>query len=233
MWNTLDSFYKSPTWTRFRKTIIADRIPICWHCKEAFKATDTIVVHHKEDLTLANVNDYNVSLNPANVEMVHLTCHNKIHDKRYGYNHYKKKIKSRTVYIVYGPPMAGKTSYVLDNKNDDDIVIDMDRLFEAVTLLERYNKPNCLLPNVLSIRDKLIENIRLRYGRFNNAWIIGGYADKYQRDSLQRELGAELILINPGKETILKRFNECNDFRSKKKEEWENYINDWYDKFIP
>lgn len=232
MWSSLNKFYDSKEWKGFRRTILSERKPICWHCKKQFKSTDTIVVHHKEELTLENVNDYNVSLNPDNVEMVHLECHNDIHGKRFGYNHYKEKINNRTVYIVYGPPMAGKTSYVLENKNREDIIIDMDRLFEAVSMLDRYDKPDCLLPNVLGIRDKLIQDIKFRYGKFNNAWIIGGYADKYQRDFLQRELGAKLILINPGKEIILQRLNSCNDFRADKKAKWNEYINNWYDEFV-
>ena len=49
------------------------------------------------------------------------------------------------------------------------------------------------MPNVLAVRDTLINNIKVRYGRFNNAWIIGGYADRYQREALANEIGAKNI----------------------------------------
>lgn len=232
MWSTLDQFYKSEQWRKFRPTIISSRKPVCWQCGEIFKGDDTIVVHHKEELTLSNVNDYNVSLNPDNVEMVHHECHNKIHEKRFGYNHYKERLKNRGIYIVCGPPFAGKTTYVLENKTEDDLVVDMDRLFEAVTLLDRYNKPNSLLPNVLAIRKTLIDNIKVRHGKFSSAWVIGGYPDKYERELLQRELGAQVILIKPTKEELYKRLDNCSDYRSHKKTQWRNFIDEWFDRFV-
>lgn len=230
MWSTLDSFYHSKEWQRFRGVVLSERKPVCWYCGETFKADDSITVHHKEELTFENVNDYTVSLNPENVELVHTTCHNKIHP-RARYSRYKKKLK-RGIYIIYGPPLAGKTGYVLDNKDRGDIVVDMDRLYEAVTLLPRYDKPDELKFNVLSIRNSMIDNIKTRYGKFNSAWIIGGYADKYQRDLLQRELGAELILLKPSKEELYKRLDECNDKRTEQKEKWKSFIDEWFERYV-
>lgn len=204
MWSTLDQFYGSRQWSNFRRVVISERKPICWHCNKVFLPDESIIVHHKEELTLNNINDYNVSLNPDNCELVHHECHNEIH-QRYGFNHYKQKVKERCVYIVYGPPLSGKTSYVRNNKKDNDLVVDMDSLYEAVTMLPRYHKPNDLLHNVFAIRKCLIDNIKTRYGGFNSAWIIGGFADRYERELLQRELGAELIILNPGKEEVIKR----------------------------
>lgn len=103
MWDTLNRFYKDKKWILFRVDIITSREPICWHCKKPFLADDVIIVHHKEELTIENVNDYNISLNPDNVEMVHHLCHNQIHSKRFGYEHYKKKLSNRAIYIVAGP----------------------------------------------------------------------------------------------------------------------------------
>lgn len=231
MWSDLNKFYKSKEWLCCRDDILISRPPICWHCGQGFKADEVIICHHKTELTLGNVNDYNISLNPDNVELIHHECHNAIH-KRYGYGHYKKKLKERGVYIVYGPPMSGKTTYVLDNKKDNDLIIDMDSLFEAITMLPRYNKPKALLQNVFTIRNSLIDNIKTRYGKFNNAWIIGGYADKYERDMLQRELGAELILIKPSKEELYERLYECNDYRKNDSDNWKQYIDDWFEKFV-
>ncbi|EJT6533429.1 HNH endonuclease [Clostridium perfringens] len=230
MWNTLDSFYQSKEWKRFRKVILSDRLPICFHCGEAFKEEDTIVVHHKEELTLGNVNDYMISLNPDNVELVHDKCHNKIH-KRAGYGRYKKTL-GRGIYIVYGPPLAGKTSYVLENKDRRDIVVDMDRLYQAITLLPLYDKPEELKYNVMFIRDSIIDNIKTKYGKFNSAWIIGGYADKYKRELLQRELGAELILLKPDKKELYRRLEEITDERKNKKDFWKSLIDNWFEEYF-
>lgn len=230
-WISLNQFYKSKEWLGFRATIIVSRAPICWHCNKEFKADDSIICHHKIELTLGNVNDYNISLNKENVEMVHHECHNAIH-KRYGFGHYKKVYKPRTVYIVYGPPFSGKTSYVIKSKTDKDLVVDMDKIFQCVTMLPLYNKPSALTKNVFSIKNTLIDNIKTRFGNFHNAYVIGGYADKYERERLQKELGAELIFINPNKEDVYKRLEECTDHRKDYKEEWKSYIDSWYEKYV-
>lgn len=225
MWNTLKSFYDSKEWKNFRKMIILQRGPVCEECKRLITEHKQLEVHHEEILTINNVNDVTVSLNPDKVKILCNGCHNIKHDRFQGRTIRNKK----QVYIIYGPPCSGKTTYVLNNKTDNDIVIDMDRLFEGITLLPRYNKPDKLLFNVISIQKTLIDNIKTRYGKWNNAWVIGGYADKYKRDRLAKDLGAELVLINTTKEECLNRLKCCNDGRNIK--EYSSYIEKWFNKY--
>lgn len=222
-------FYKSKEWIDFRKIILAERGPVCKHCKKIIIESRHIQLHHKEELTPTNITDVNITLNPDNIEVLCQECHNKLHG-RWCKGQTRKK-KERGIYIVYGPPLSGKTSYVLENMNKGDIVVDMDRLYEAVTLLPRYDKPDNLKYNVLSIRNSILDNIKTRYGGFNSAWVIGGYADKYSREQLARELGAKLILIDVNKEECLYRLKYCNDYRQQNKDEWIKYINKWFEEY--
>ena len=73
-----------------------------------------------------------------------------------------------------------------------DLVVDMDRLYEAVSMLHVYDKPNNLFGNVIGIHNLLIDNIKTRYGKWNDAWVIGGYADRYKREKLAEDLGADI-----------------------------------------
>lgn len=225
-------FYKSKEWLAFRQMVILDRSYddgiICEMCSKAIVDSKRIHIHHIKELDAINYLDTTVSLNPDNVQLICHSCHNKIHGRWQG--GYKKK--SRAVYIVYGAPMSGKTSYVLKHKEDNDLVIDIDRLYEAISLKERYDKPDALKLNVLSIRNFILDNIKTRYGGFNNAWIIGGYADKYQREKLARELGAELVYIKSTKEDCIYKLNYCNDYRQYHQEEWKEYIEKWFDRFV-
>ncbi|QUH28236.1 HNH endonuclease [Vallitalea guaymasensis] len=222
MWSTLKSFYDSKEWKKFRKMIILQRGPVCEDCGKIITEHKQIEVHHEEILTLNNVNDAMVSLNSDKVKVLCNGCHNKRHDRFQGGH----KKKDKNVYIVYGPPCSGKTTYVLEHKSDNDIVVDMDRLYEAVTLLPRYDKPDKLLFNIISVQKALIDNIKTRYGKWNNAWVIGGYADKYKRDRLVKELGAELILIDTDKDECLNRLKTSIDGRSIK--EYSSYIDKWF-----
>ncbi len=227
MYNSLKEFYWDSPWKAFRKRIVLERKNICEECGKHILKNKETIVHHIKELTMENVNDYNISLNPDNVKVVCQRCHNAIHE-RFSTVHKR----DRGIYIIYGAPCSGKTTYVLNNKNDNDLVIDMDRLYEAITLLPRYNKPDGLKYNVFAIRNTLIDNIKVRYGNFNSAWIIGGYPHKYDREKLARDLGAELIHINTSREECINRLRDCNDYRQKSINEWEKYINNWFDTFV-
>ena len=80
---------------------IAERGMRCEHCGELVIHPKELTAHHKTELTPENVHDHTISLNPDLIMLVHHTCHNDIH-KRFG----AKRVRS--VYLVYGPPLAGK-----------------------------------------------------------------------------------------------------------------------------
>ena len=92
-----------------------------------------------------------------------------------------------------------------------DLVVDMDRLYSAASMLPYYDKPENLLSNVIGIRNALIDNIKTRYGKWNNAFIIGGYPDKYKREKLAEDLGAEIIFCDVSKAECLKRLDIDED----------------------
>ncbi|MDD3173594.1 MAG: HNH endonuclease [Herbinix sp.] len=222
-YSILHSFYTSKRWRKFRKAIIAERKPICEICgKIIINSIDCEVDHYPIELTVNNVNDANISLNPLNVRIIDHDCHNKRHN-RFG------KI-SRQVYIVYGPPMSGKASYVLNNIQRGDLVVDMDKLYSAISFREIYDNPEQLKYNVFILRDLLIDNIKTRYGKWVNAWIIGGYPEKYKREQLADELNAELIYIEMDKEECMKRL-EADQDRKTRYIEWEGYIDKWFERY--
>lgn len=222
----LKSFYNSEKWQKFRMAIISERGPICETCgKVIADPKDIELDHYPIELTPENVNDVNISLNPDNVKIRCHDCHNKRHN-RFGHK------PEKAVYIVYGPPMSGKTTYVKKNMQRGDIVVDMDRLYAAVSMLPYYDKPDNLLSNVRGIYNLLLDNIKTRYGRWNNAWIIGGYADKYKRERLANDLGAELIFCDVSKEECIRRL-ELDEDRRLRKNEWVEYINKWFEQYIP
>lgn len=226
MYSILKSFYASEKWIKFRLSLIAERGSKCQHCgKIIIKSTD-IIAHHIKELTPENVNDYNISLNPNNILLVHSDCHNFIH-KRFGYSNTGENV----VYLVFGSPLSGKTTFVKQQMRRGDLLVDMDKLYEAVSLLPSFDKPNNLLSNVMGIHNLLIDNIKTRYGKWNNAWVIGGYADKYKREKMANDLGAELIFCDVTKEECLFRLEQDED-RQYRRDEWKRYIDKWFETYI-
>lgn len=223
----LQRFYASTEWRIFRINLILKRsydgYVVCEKCKKNIIDQTEIHAHHKIELTPENVKDHSISLNPELVELICHDCHNKEHN-RFGYT------ASKNVYIVYGSPLAGKKTFVRDNMQAGDIVVDMDKLFEAISMQHIYEKPSNLLANVLNIKSLLIDNIKMRYGKWYNAYIIGGYANRFTRERIADELGAELIFIEATKEECYTRLDADKD-RQYRKAEWKSYIDKWFDEY--
>ncbi|NWK11330.1 HNH endonuclease [Clostridium cadaveris] len=229
----LKRFYSTEPWLSFRQQIIMDRrkngVVVCENCGKMIVVSKHIQVHHVVELTEENYKDSNISLNPDNVKVWCHICHNKHHGRFSGGGH---KRREKAVYIVYGPPMSGKSSYVIEHMEKGDMVVDMDKIYSAVSFLEPYNKPENLKYNVFSIRNHIIDMIKVRYGGFRTAWVIGGYANKFEREKLAQDLGAQLIYIAATQDECMKRLNSCNDYRQEHQEEWAEYINKWFESYV-
>lgn len=226
----LFTFYRSKEWAEFRQLIIEQRTKDDGFIydevtgKPILKAYD-LILHHKEELTEENVNDYNVSLNPDNIMVVSHKTHNLIHDKL-------GMKKTREVFLVYGPPLAGKTTWVKDNKNDGDLVIDLDNIWESITGGPRYSKPPRLKAVAFKIRDAEIEAAKYRQGKWLNAYIIGGYPLQGERERLAKELGAREIYIEASEAECIARL-EAEPDGGRDKEEWRGYIAEWFRRYTP
>lgn len=231
MFNSLSQFYNSKEWRTFRQGLIQERtnkedgVLYCQHSGKPLIQSYDIVAHHIKPLTMANVNDYAVSLNPDNILIVSQAAHNEIH-ARFGY------CAERKVYYVYGAPCSGKTTFVNSIKGHSDIVVDMDSIWQCITgSKDRYFKPAALKQNVFAIRDCLMDQIKTRAGKWERAFIIEGGAVKYERERKIAILGAEPIFIDTDKETCLKRLTgDCNRLKTHV-DEWSTHIERWFNDY--
>ena len=222
---SLSNFYRSKEWVNLLKVLKLQRVDssgniLCEYCGKPIVNKYDCIGHHKIYLTEENYTDAEVSLNPDNIALVHHRCHNRIHDKL-GYS-------KREVYIVYGAPLAGKSSWVKEASEPGDLIVDMDSLWQAVSGQPRYIKPNRLKSVVFSLRDNLLESIRYRRGKWNNAYIIGGYPYQAERERLIDSLGAREVFIDTSKEECIARLEAQEDRDCL---EWIKYIEDWFNIF--
>lgn len=217
---TLDNFYQSKKWVGLIGTLRAERVGSdgvlrCAHCgKPIIKAYDCIG-HHKVELTPANVNDYSISLNPDNILLVHHKCHNMIHE-RFGHE------RAKEVWLVYGAPCSGKRAFVESVAGRDDLVLDMDSIWQMVSINDRYIKPNRLKTNVFMIRECMFDMIRMRTGRWKRAYIIGGYPFAMDRERLIQSMRCKTVFIDETKETCLQRAKESG------RTGYDRFIEDWF-----
>lgn len=222
-------FYHSQAWLDCSEAYRLMQFRICEKCGEPGN-----IVHHKIMLNENNINDPNITLNVDNLELLCKSCHDKEEghflDARRKNNKSKvttagvtfdkdgNLVKSKDVSIIYGSPAAGKTSYVLEHMNDGDLVIDLDRLLEAISFKEIYQGDESLKPYVYAMRDTLYDLLEKRIGSIKKAWVIGCLPKKKEREYLAKRLRAELIHIDTNKEECLGRAM-LDDRRTKKYEQ--------------
>lgn len=216
---TLGNFYKSKEWEKLISILRLERVNengelICEHCGKPIAKKYDCIGHHKVELNEANVNNPDIAFNPENIMLIHFRCHNQIHQRFEGFR--------QEVYLVYGPPCSGKTTWVESVSNPDDLILDLDRIWECICFSDKYHKPNRLKSNVFGIRDAMLDQIKTRTGMWRNAYVIGGYALSSDRDRICDLLGARPVFIDTDEDTCLSRV---------KSEQWKDYIYEWFDSY--
>lgn len=229
MWESLAAFYNSDEWRAVRADVIekrkqSDGIVYCEYSGEPLINSYEIIAHHKTPLTLQNVNDFSVSLNPTNIMLVSHKAHNEIHN-RFGHS------AGRKVYYVYGAPCSGKTTFVNSVKGNSDIICDIDNIWQCITGGARYEKPNALKTNVFEVQRCILDMIKKRAGNWERAYIIDGGAAKTPRNNRINDLGAEPIFINTDRETCLKRLATDKNRTQAQRVEWQKYIDKWFNEY--
>ena len=226
---TQESFYKSKEWESFRRIVIDQNRDengnvICAVCGKPIVKKYDLIVHHKQEINDLNVNDHMISLNPDNCECVHFSCHNRVHDKHGGKGP-ASGFRPKTVYLVWGPPCAGKSTWVREQATEADIIVDVDEIWNAVTRDGWKGKNDLTKSVVFEIRDKLYEIIKHRSGTWETAYVIAGAPRETERKRIMQRIGTDKsIFIEEAKDVCLKRA-EAKD------ERWAAYVREWFDQY--
>ena len=218
-------FYNSHAWRSLRGRLIVERNYTCEECGGNFAFEPSkLIGHHKKPLTPENITDANITLNPENIKIVCKDCHDKEHD-RFAYGG-----KRRSVYLIYGAPCAGKSSWINQMMERGDLRIDLDHIFECISGCTLYDHPKGLNRQAFAIRDLLIDQVYMRAGGFNSVFLVGGYPRKMQREQIAARLGAELVYIETTPEEAKARAMVSRGIFG---QEWCGYIDKWFREFEP
>lgn len=132
----------------------------------------------------------------------------------------------KQIYLVWGSPCSGKSSYVSTVREQGDLVIDIDNIWQCLSGCDRYIKPPQLKSNVFGVRDLLLEMVKYRRGKWINAYVIGGYPLIGERERIIKSLGAREIFINTPYDECVARLKASADKREYA--EWIKYVDDWW-----
>lgn len=220
----LYSFYRSDVWEALRKVIINERVQEDGFVHDEITGEPIvkpydIILHHKIPLTEENVNDATIALNPENIEIVSFRTHNQIHGRFCG--------NEREVFLVYGSPLSGKTTFVRENMSEGDLIVDIDNIWECVSGMPKGHKPKRLNAVVFQIRDALIEDVKYRLGKWHTAYVVGGYPLKAERERLCKELGAKEVFIDTSRDECIARIDESLGEKMK----IVSFIDEWWERY--
>lgn len=136
----------------------------------------------------------------------------------------------KTVHLVYGPPCAGKSTFVRENMGPYDLVFDMDAVQNALCYgTEHSGKPHTL-GAALAMRNAFIAYLNGRRTDIQgDAWVIISTASPEY--FARRFFGAkiEVVCLVPPAAVCLKRL-EQDDTRPDK-EFGRQAIREWYEEY--
>ena len=221
---TPHELYVSGEFRGVREQLMSERVDaeghvICEYCHKPIVLDYDCIAHHIIEVTVNNLNDPAITLNPANIQLVHHKCHNIIH-KRFGF-------VTKRVYLVWGAPCSGKSSYVMQNKERSDLIIDMDLLWQAITGGSKYDKPDLLKTQAFALRDCLLDSVKTRAGKWATAYYLTTEPRRAARDRMCAKLGAQPIYIPCTQDEALARLAKDTE-RAEVQQEWQGYIAKWF-----
>lgn len=234
------AFYDSQQWRKTSRAYLSSKNYICEDCGGA-----ACIVHHIRHLAPWNINDPEITLSWNNFKAVCEKCHAEEHakdSKAYsgkpaklngiGFDENGDIIESPNVFLVCGSPGSGKTTYVLRNKGQQDIVVDLDYICAALMGESGGVRLDfrAVLPTALEIRQLLYQCIQQRRGKWERAFVVTAVADALEMRRIAKELSAELVLIDtPLKECLERIRNDPQRNRSRRK--FERLAIEWHERY--
>lgn len=110
------------------------------------------------------------------------------------------------IHVVIGPPCSGKSTYVQEHRKKGDIVVDFDRLCQALGSDEKHSAPDNIKQVAFTGRGAIILDICTND---REAWIIHTNPTEKQLEMYEKA-GAEFIEMDTDLETCLERCEADN-----------------------
>lgn len=104
--------------------------------------------------------------------------------------------------MVIGPPAGGKSTWVLERAKPTDVVIDFDRMAVALSGAggDSHDHPAAVTAVTRAARTAAIE-VAIRHAKTTDVYLIHS-SPGAQRMAQYRELGAEVVTIDPGRDVV-------------------------------
>lgn len=131
----------------------------------------------------------------------------------------------RRVTIVWGPPGAGKTTYVEQHRKPGDLVWDFDAVRRTMTGFPPYYREAQPHPIVMALRDSFFRYL-IGHRDTADVWIIESVPTRAERARRRQQLGAVFVGLLPSAE-------ECKRRTVERGPGWPEAIEQWFERYEP
>ncbi len=200
------------TWRKLSKQVLKEE-PLCRRCRRADSVLTDHIVPKRAGGTDAR----------SNLQALCKACHD---EKTLQEDGRFRGAPSSKVVVVAGPPGAGKAALVGSWFRAGDLIVDVDRLFTAVSGLQIYEKPGAILPFALEARDAILRRLA-RPSAVSRAWITAGAPGASERDRFATSLGAQILVLETPAAECMKRL-AADPLRASKAALLEPMVRDWW-----
>ena len=115
------------------------------------------------------------------------------------------------IYVVHGPPLSGKSTYVREHKGPNDLIFDFDLVMAALSGRTCHDHNDNLAGYVLGVRDLIIARLASE-DRLDAAWIIATRVGTRLRQALTG-LDVEYVELHINAATAKERLRSNPDGR--------------------
>ena len=131
------------------------------------------------------------------------------------------------LFLVTGPPAAGKSTWVRQNAKSGDITIDYDAIAAVLTPLEKGSRvyPRHVSAVTQAARRAAID-AALDYKDATDVYVIHSTPSEKMIKFYQR-LGAKIVTVDPGRDVVLSRCDKQRPWQMKQ------VANRWYQNQTP
>lgn len=128
---------------------------------------------------------------------------------------------------MFGPPCAGKTTYVRERAKPGDLILDSDAIYAALSGQKMHLRPEGLRKYVWDAYNAALH--RLAHEPRQTAWVIQTGAKRTTRQRLTVGFyRAETVVLETPEEECLRRAK-----RLRRPAHWQDAIRDWWANYEP
>lgn len=129
------------------------------------------------------------------------------------------------IYIIYGAPCSGKSTYIKNHAKEGDLICDVDLIYSAISVNQPHEADLYIHEIALKLKECLFDIIENRAGKWNDVYITSIANNEQDIDKLKNRVKAdEVILIDTPYEVCMERSRERPDYFKYLIAEWFNKI---------